>query len=372
MKRVISTISVTLASWAALAQAPGQFSIKGTLMGGADGDTILLATPSGGGLTPVDTALVDKGAFTFSGTVDGARLVFLLGVNGGVPAFGSSVVAEAGTLNVRLYSDPDREAEVVGNVTNSLWRLFAMRDNEIMTQAQPYVNAMRNPNLAAQARKGYQQTLDSLSTLRVANVMSFVEQNKTTMAADLVFEMYCPMLHDDDRGKLAVLLSQNSPTLPGFRRAMARVEQEEAAHRADVGRRFTDFVCADANGKPVRLSEIVKANKVTLLDFWASWCGPCRMEMPTVRRAYEAFRSRGLEVVGVSLDSNRKSWLNAVETLGLGWVHLSDLKGWRCEPAALYGVHSIPASLLIAQDGTIIAKDLRGQQLIETLSKVLR
>ncbi len=372
MKRVISTVAAVLASWAALAQAPAQFSIKGTLMGAAEGDTVVLATPSGGGLTPVDTARVSNGVFTFSGAVDGAQLVFLLGVKGGVPAFGSSVVAEAGTLNVRLYSDPDREAEVVGNVTNSLWRLFAMRDNEIMTQAQPYANAMRNPNLAAQARRAYQQTLDSLSTLRVANVMSFVADNKTTLAADMVFEMYCPMLHDDDRDKLVAHLSQNSPTLPGFRRAMARVEQEAAAHRADVGRQFTDFACADAGGKLVRLSEIVKANKVTLLDFWASWCGPCRMEMPTVRRAYEAFRGRGLEVVGVSLDSNRKSWLNAVETLGLGWIHLSDLKGWRCEPAALYGVHSIPASLLIAQDGTIIAKDLRGAQLVETLARVLK
>lgn len=355
-----------------LAQTSGVFTIKGTLMGGIDSDTVILAAPAAMGLSPIDTARVSRGTFTFSGTVDGASLLYLVGVKGGRPAFASDVVAEAGSINVRLYKDPDRAADVVGNVTNSLWRLFAQRDNDIVAQAQPYVNALQNQRLSPDAKRAYQNTADSLATERMANVVSFVKGHKETLAADLVFEMYAPMLNEADCEALAALLAQNKPQKPGFKRAKAKMEQGAAARRSEVGRKFTDFACPNRDGDMVRLSDIVKANKVTLLDFWASWCGPCRMEMPNVRGAYDAFHAKGLEVVGVSLDGSRDSWLKAIESLKMPWVHLSDLKGWQCAPAQLYGVHSIPASILIAQDGTILAKDLRGAQLIITLNKILK
>lgn len=372
MRKFLSALATLAISIAATAQTSGQFTIKGTLMNGVDGDTIILAMPSGGGLTALDTAIVKSGTFNFAGQVDGAQLLVLLGMSNRRPVFGSTIVAEATTINVRLYKDPNREPDVVGNVTNSLWRLFAMRDAELMSEAQPYANAMKRPSLAPQQQKAFQTTLDSLSTLRMANVVSFVSEHKETVAADLVFEMYSPMLNDADRDKLSSILATNTPTLPGYRRTMARVQQEAAAHRTDVGRKFTDFSCPDTNGQPVKLSDIVKRSKVTLLDFWASWCGPCRMEMPTVRRAYEYFHSKGLEIVGVSLDSNKQSWENAITTLDMSWLQLSDLKGWRCEPAQLYGVHSIPSCILISQDGTILAKDLRGEKLIQTLLNVLK
>lgn len=372
MRKFLIALVFLAISIAAAAQTSGRFTVKGTLMGGIDGDTIILAKPNGGSLTALDTAKVKNRTFEFAGQVDGAQLLVLVGMHNRQIAYGSTIVAEPSVINVRLYKDPNREADVVGNVTNSLWRLFAMRDAEFTYEAQPYVNAMKRPSLAPQQRKAFQTTLDSLTTLRMANVVSFVSEHKETVAADLVFELYSPTLNDADRQKLTSLLATNSPTLPGYRRALARAQQEEAAHRTDIGHKFTDFSCADTNGQPVTLSDIVKKNKVTLLDFWASWCGPCRMEMHTVRRAYEYFHSKGLEIVGVSLDNNKQSWENAIESLNMSWVQLSDLKGWRCEPAQLYGVHSIPSCILISQDGTILAKDLRGEQLIQTLLKVLK
>ncbi len=369
MKKTIVTTAMLAIAGTGFCQTAGRFDIKGTLMGGADGDTIIIASPKSG---PVDTVVVRKGTFSFAGEIDGAELFFIIGTKGGRPAYGSSVVAEPGVINVRLYNDPDREADVVGNMTNSLWRLFSTRENELMTEAQPYVREMKRPTLSPQQRKTCQSVLDSLTTLRMKNVVDFVSDNSKTLAADVVFELYSPMLNEQDFGTLSALLSKNSPQLPGYRRAVARAEQEAIAHRTEIGRKFTDFECADKDGKMVKLSDIVKANKVTLLDFWASWCGPCRMEMPTVKRAYEAFKAKGLEVVGVSLDNKKEAWLGAVKTLGMGWIQLSDLKGWQCEPAQTYGVHSIPSCILIAQDGTILAKDLRGEQLIMTLMKVLK
>ena len=109
-----------------------------------------------------------------------------------------------------------------------------------------------------------------------------------------------------------------------------------------------------------------------MVDFWASWCGPCRMEMPHVVQAYSKFRGKGLEIVGVSLDEKKEDWENAVKDMGLGWIQASDLKGWECAAARLYQVQGIPACVLINQKGEIVGRDLRGDELLARLAELLK
>ena len=137
------------------------------------------------------------------------------------------------------------------------------------------------------------------------------------------------------------------------------------------GKPFKNFEMADVDGNMHSLAEYVSANKVTLIDFWASWCGPCRAEMPAVKAAYDAYKSKGFGIVGISLDNNKEAWTGAIKNLGLDWAHLSDLKGWNNEGAKLYGVRSIPATVLVAQDGTIIARNVRGEAIKEKLAELL-
>jgi peroxiredoxin len=127
-----------------------------------------------------------------------------------------------------------------------------------------------------------------------------------------------------------------------------------------------DFTLNDVNDKPVALSSF--RGKVVLLDFWASWCGPCRKENPNVVAAYNKFHSKGLEILGVSLDDNKSNWQQAIAKDGLTWTHVSDLEGWQSKAAQLYGVQSIPANFLLDKDGKIIAKDLRGEMLEQKLN----
>lgn len=129
-----------------------------------------------------------------------------------------------------------------------------------------------------------------------------------------------------------------------------------------------DFSQAAPDGSSISLSDL--RGKVVLVDFWASWCGPCRRENPNVVRLYEKYKDKGFEIIGVSLDRSRDRWLQAIDQDGLDWLHVSDLKHWQNEVAKLYNVSSIPQTFLLDTEGKIIGKNLRGQRLANKLSEI--
>ncbi|NLR82167.1 TlpA disulfide reductase family protein [Chitinophaga eiseniae] len=136
-----------------------------------------------------------------------------------------------------------------------------------------------------------------------------------------------------------------------------------------IGAIAPDFVQKDTLGNDVRLSSL--RGKYLLIDFWASWCGPCRAENPNVVKAFEQYKDKGFTILGVSLDSKKEYWLNAIASDQLHWMHVSDLKAWSNEAARLYGVNGIPQNFLLDPEGKIIARNLRGDALINKLKEVL-
>ena len=149
-------------------------------------------------------------------------------------------------------------------------------------------------------------------------------------------------------------------------------EITDMAAATGVNNTFVDIALPGPQGQTVRVRDYVGQNKLVLIDFWASWCGPCIRELPHVVKAYELYHGKGLEIVGVSLDKDKASWLAAIEQTGQKWPQMSDLKGWDCEGALFYGIQSIPANVLINEHGKIIARDLRGEDLINTIAQQLQ
>jgi len=172
---------------------------------------------------------------------------------------------------------------------------------------------------------------------------------------------------------------ENHPAMKEAKAHMSQIQEAYQKERQEllssqkaraIGNKFTDIAMNDTTGRERRLSEWCGKGRYVLIDFWASWCGPCRAEMPNVTACYEKYHAKGLDIVAISFDTNKDAWLRAINTMKMPWVHLSDLAGWNSLGAKTYDIKGIPANILLDGEGNIIDNDLRDYMLEEKLAEI--
>lgn len=366
MKKLV-WIAAAGAMMLAACQEKNGYTIKGTAEGAADGDTVYLQNRTEAGFVALDSAVVNGGMFEFSGVADSiavSRYVTYLKEGRRMSAM---VFVEPGEVTVNMSAQDSR---ISGTPNNDIFQEFMDEYRRIGDEVKAvYMQANTDSTLSPARRDSLLKVLDEKRDAGSERILRLISDNIGKAAGVELLGMFGASFEAAEVQPLVAQVPDSLASNPGFVRLK---EYVETIAKTSEGQKYTDFALDTPEGKEVKLSDYVSENKYTLVDFWASWCGPCRKEMPSVAAAYAKYKAKGFGVVGVSLDSNPESWKKGIADLKITWPQMSDLKGWQSEAARLYGVRSIPSTVLVAQDGTIVARDLRGEDIASKLAELLK
>ena len=367
MKKLFLTIMSAMLLTSVSAQ--NGYTITGTAEGTVKGDTIFLCEMQGWfAMVPLDTAIVKKGKFEFTGQFDGCTHRYLLAMHKGVNVATAAILLENAPISVQMFKDENKNI-IVGGPSARLWDEYERGAKEFDDRMAADWSVCLDTLVTEDNKIKERLLVNTYSADRKNYTKRFMLEHIGTPVADYLLAQTQSDFTKEEQEQLLKLFGQQKQQFYVYKGIMA---QRAIDQRTGIGAQFTDFSMPDPKGKMISVSDYVKKNKYTLIDFWASWCGPCRAEMPTVVKAYDLYHAKGFEVVGVSLDNNKEAWIKAIDQLKMPWPHMSDIKGWGCAGAALYNVKGIPANVLIDQQGKIVAKNLRGQDLLDKMAELLK
>lgn len=345
------------------------YNITGKIAG-ADSVTFILQKRFEGKIVKVDSAMVLKGEFKIKGgAVEFPEVVSLMAKG---KRAGLSFYLENADIVITGHIDSLLIAKVTGSKTQDEYsaylgslKTFNERNQALSKEYKAANDAGDKTKMAEIEKKGEEMYYE-----KIAFTKEYVKSHPASYLSPTLLNSVSIEMEADDIETIINALDTNVAKVGIIKDLKTRVALMK---KVAIGQKAPDFTLNDVNDQPLALSSKIGKSKLLLVDFWASWCGPCRNENPNVVKVWKEFNKKGFDVFSVSLDreGEKDKWIQAIKDDKLTWTHVSDLKWWECAAAKLYAVRSIPGNFLLDETGTIIDKNLTGEKLYNKVKEIL-
>ncbi len=360
MKKVL--LSLFVLPLLAVGQTVKPFTIDGFLKGLPDGTTLILQNEELS-TEPLAKAVSKAGKFQLKGNITEPNIYNLSFSGSSQKCY---MFVESPKMQLTGHKDSLSTARVKGSVSNEEFQVFQRQFNPVLSQLGSSAQKINggDPDADGSLRRSYMDASMALNSLSD----SYVSGHPTSWVSPLAILVSSQVTEDIFTLEKRYNLLSPDVRNGAYGRMISKMIEEGKI--GAMGTQAMDFSQNDTTGTPVSLSSFL--GKYVLVDFWASWCRPCRQENPNVVSAYNQYSTKNFTVLGVSLDRAREPWIQAINDDHLTWTHVSDLKFWSNAVAAKYKIQSIPQNMLIDPTGKIIGKNLRGPALIAKLQELLK
>ena len=359
MRKLLLSIvaaSMTLAA----CNAQSGYKVTGTVEGMPDGKAII-ATVNGSSLDTLAKADVKNGSFEFTGNVSEptGAYIMVIGQRGAIPFMleNANITVNAGQAGLT----------VTGSEGQKIYDQFMAINTTTQQEAMKLQQEYQAANGDQAKMQAVQEAYAKLMTDAQAKETELIKATPDSYVSTFVIVSSMGQMEYEQLKERYNLLGEKAKASAQGKAIAAQIAKLESTA---IGQIAPNFTITTPEGESISLYDI--KGKVKLIDFWASWCGPCRGENPHVVEIYKEYHPKGLEIFGVSLDNNKEAWVKAIADDGLVWKHGSDLKGWQSAPAQLYSVSGIPHTVLLDENNKIIAKNLRGDELKQKIAELLK
>lgn len=343
--------------------AQSGYEVNGVISG-FDSSYVYLQKVIDGSLSAVDSVLCTNGKFVFKGEVNFPEMYYL---NFGSRKFHTNLFIENSKIVVEANYDSLENLTITGSRSHAEFEQYQDEvlpfDNKIKDLYKQYEEASNDENKSLMTQ--IESTMEVLSIDKKNFVKNYVGNHKKSVVSPYILRRVAYSLEVEELDSMVNILDTSLRASVYYKSMNSKVA---ALRNVAIGKSAPDFTLNDTTETPISLSSF--KGKYLLVDFWASWCGDCRRENPNVVKLYEDYKDKGLEILGVSFDKKKDAWIKGIKDDGLTWPQVSDLKGWGSGAGKLYGVSSIPHTVLLDKDGVIIAKNLMGEELRKKIAEL--